>query len=235
MSEVRTVFNNMMMTLLATLAGTAFLYTLYRHRQDSRIRAARRAGFLDEVQTLFSGGLRAIRPDGFPRISGTYRGHTFDIQAVPDSLNFRKLPTLWLLVSLPEPLPLKGTLDVMMRPRGVEVFSRHAGLPTQMEPDPAFPHDCTIRTDAPHDLPPRDVLLRHKAILDNPLAKELVISPKGLRIVWLAEEAQRGPYLLFRDSEVGRSPFAAAEMQPLLDYLLALREDLLAAVPESPR
>lgn len=222
-----------MMALLGALAGTAFLYTLYRHAQDSRARSARRAAFLDEVQTLFSGGLKVITPDGFPRISGSYQGLTFDIQAVPDTLNVRKLPTLWVLVSLAEPMPVRGTLDIMMRPRGVEYFSRHAALPVQMEPDPGLPHDCTVRTDAPDALPPRDILLKHAGILEDPLAKELVISPKGLRLVWLAEEAHRGRYLIFRDSEMGLAPFPASALKPLLDHLARLRQDLIAAMPET--
>jgi hypothetical protein len=227
------LFDTSMMALLGAIAGTAFLYTLYRHRQDSRARAARRAGFLDGVKELFTGGIKVITPDGFPRISGQYEGRTFDIQAVPDTLNYRKLPTLWVLVSLVEPMPVRGTLDIMMRPRGVEYFSRHAALPIQMAPDPALPHDCTVRTDAPEALPPRDILLKHVQILDDPLAKELVISPKGLRLVWLAEEAHRGRYLIFRDSEMGLEPFPAAALKPLLDHLLALSEDLIAAMPET--
>lgn len=234
MQGFRFVLNNVLMALLAALVGTSFLYVLYRHRQDARQRAARRAAFLEEAQSLFSGGLKALNPDGFPRISGTYRGLTFDIQAVPDTLNIRKLPTLWLLVSLPEKLPLHATFDVMMRPRGVEIFSKHSTLPVQIEPDPAFPHDCTIRTDAPEALPARELLLRHARILNDPLAKELLISPKGLRIVWLAEEAHRGRYLLFRDSEMGLTPFPADQLQPLLDYLVSLREDILAAGQPEP-
>lgn len=222
-----------MMALLGALAGTAFLYTLYRHAQDSRARAARRAAFLDEAQGLFSGGLKVISPDGFPRISGSYQGLTFDVQAVPDTLNVRKLPTLWVLVSLVDSIPVRATLDIMMRPRGVEYFSRHASLPVQMEADPALPHDCTVRTDAPEALPPSDIVLKHAGILDDPLAKELVISPKGLRIVWLAEEAHRGRYLIFRDSEMGLEPFPAAALKPLLDHLLSLRQDLLTAMPET--
>ena len=97
-----------------------------------------------------------------------------------------------------------------------------------MAADPAFPHDCAIRTDAPELLPPRQLLLKHTAILDDQRAKELLISPKGLRIVWLAEEADRGNYLLFRDSEMGLSPSGAAIVKPLLDPLIALREDLMA-------
>lgn len=228
------MLDNTLMAVLGALAGTAFLFVLYRQLQESRARARRRAAFLDDVQTLFTGGLKALNLDGFPRISGTYQGHTFDIQAVPDTLNVRKLPTLWLLVSLPAPMPVKATFDLMMRPRGVEMFSNHAQLPVQMAPDSAFPADCTIRTDAPGELPPRDLLLRHTHILEDGLAKELLISPKGLRIVWLAEEAHRGRYLIFRDSEMGLSPFPAASVKPLLDYLIELREDLLANLaPES--
>jgi hypothetical protein len=227
------VLDTTLMALLGALAGTAFLYTLYRHAQDSRARAARRAAFLDEAKGLFTGGVKVITPDGFPRISGSYQGLTFDIQAVPDTLNVRKLPTLWVLASLAEPMPVKGTLDIMMRPRGVEYFSRHAALPVQMTPDPGLPHDCTVRTDAPEALPPRDVVLKHARILEDPMAKELVISPKGLRLVWLAEEAHRGRYLIFRDSEMGLQPFPAATLKPLLDHLVALRQDLLAAQPEN--
>lgn len=226
------VFQSFLLILMATVAGTGFLYLLYHRTREARGRAARRAAYLDDVQTLFSGGLKATNPDGFPRISGTYQGLTFDVQAVPDTLNMRKLPTLWLLVSLPEPMPVRATFDLMMRPRGVELFSNHASLPVQIEADRGFPHDCAIRTDAPLALPPRDLLLRHTGILQNGKAKELVISPKGLRIVWLAEEADRGRYLIFRDSEMGLTPFPAAELRPLLDYLINLRQDLAATASE---
>ncbi len=227
------MFQSFTLILLAALVGTGFLYLLWRRTQETRGRATRRAAFLDEVQGLFSGGLKATNPDGFPRISGTYQGLTFDIQAVPDTLNMRKLPTLWLLVSLPEPMPVKATFDLMMRPRGVELFSNHAALPVQIQADSRFPHDCAIRTDAPLALPPRELLLRHTHIFTDGKAKELVISPKGLRIVWLAEEADRGRYLLFRDSEMGLSPFPAADAKPLLDYLISLRQDLIAAATEN--
>ena len=227
------MFESFILVLMAAAVGTGFLYLLYRRAQETRGRARLRATFLDDVQTLFTGGLKAANPDGFPRISGTYEDLTFDIQAVPDTLNMRKLPTLWLLVSLPEPMPVKATFDLMMRPRGVELFSNHSALPVQMQTDEAFPHDCSIRTDAPLQLPARELLLRHTHIFANGKAKELLISPKGLRVVWLAEEADRSRYLLFRDSEMGLTPFPARDAKPLLDYLITLRKDLLASCTEN--
>jgi hypothetical protein len=45
--------------------------------------------------------------------------------------------------------------------------------------------------------------------------------------VILAEEADRGRYLIFREAEMGREPLAPARLEPLLDRLAALREDVL--------
>ena len=215
--------------VLAFVAGTAFLSVAYSNWREARMRKQRRAGFLDLVQQLFDGGLKAIKPDGFPRISGSYRNHTFDIQVVTDSLNLRKLPAMWLLVTLPEAMPVGGTFDMMMRPRGIEPFSKFAGLPIQLEQEQHFPHDCAIRTDAPLALPPSNLIARHLGLFNDPRAKELVISPQGLRVVWLAEEAHRGRYLIFRDGEMARQPLDPKEVRPLFDYLLKLRDDIVAS------
>ncbi len=227
------MIDSLLYTLLAALAGAAFLWAAVRHWRESGERRRQRAGILDEVQRLFDGGLRALQPDGFPRISGTYGGHTFDIQVLADSLNMRKLPALWLLVSLPEPVPVRGTFDLMMRPRGIEPFSKFASLPVQVAPHPELPHDCAVRTDAPQALPSPDLIVRHIRIFDDPRAKELVISPKGLRIVWLLEEAHRGKYLLFRDGEMGRLPVRDSDVRPLLDYLMALQADIIKSNAET--
>ena len=62
----------------------------------------------------------------------------------------------------------------------------------------------------------------------DPRVKELVLSPKGLRIVILAEEADRSRYLIFREAEMGRTPLPPARLEPLLDRLAAIRKDVLA-------
>lgn len=222
------MFDRFFFILMAAIAGTAFLAALYHTIKAARTRGATRAGYLDDCKGLFSGGMKAIMPTGFPRMSGNYRGHEFDLQVVADTLNIRKLPTLWLMVTLPENLPVHATFDLMVRPRGVETFSRHAQLPVQISNDGGFPEDSTIRTDNPAALPPRDLLRRHLPLFNDGRAKELVISPKGLRVVWLADEAHRGKYLIFRDSEMGLVPFRPDDLKPLLDYLIGLREDILA-------
>jgi hypothetical protein len=68
---------------------------------------------------------------------------------------------------------------------------------------------------------------QHIAQLDQTRLKEVVVSPKGCRIVWLVQEADRARYLLFRDAELGTGALAPDTLLPLLTALTALRDDLL--------
>jgi hypothetical protein len=52
--------------------------------------------------------------------------------------------------------------------------------------------------------------------------------------VILAEEADRGRYLIFREAEMGMTPLAPARLSPLLDRLRAIREDVLALPKDTP-
>lgn len=208
--------------------GLTLALLIWQSRAAGQSRKLARAGYFDACKALFSDGLKAIAPTGFARISGRHAGQTFDLQAVPDTLTFRKLPALWILVTLPVPLPVAATFDLMIRPSGVEPFSNFATLPEQVAAPAGFPADCMIRTDDAERMPDADLLRRHLGLFADPRVKELVISPKGLRLVWLAEEANRGRYLVFRDAEMGLLPLPVAALQPIVAALLALQADILA-------
>lgn len=207
------------------------LWLAHRLIRESQARSIARAGYFSAVKPLFDAGETRPQPTGFPRMTGRRAGLAFDLQAIPDTLTFRKLPALWVLVTLPEPLPLAATLDLIARPSGNEPFTRFASLPQTLPTPAGLPKEIAIRCDDASRLPPPDLIARHATLFADPHVKELVLSPKGLRIVILAEEADRGRYLIFRDAEMGRSPLAPARLLPLLDRLAAIREDVLA-LPE---
>lgn len=191
-------------------------------------RRTARAAYFDAVAGLFDRVVTQVQPSGFTRMTGHLDNLAFDIQAVPDSLTFRKLPALWGMVTLAEPLPVRATLDVMARPTGNEPFSHFATLPQSL-PCPAFlPEGTAIRCDNV-TLVDMDLLHSLAGIFDNVRVKELVVSPKGLRLVILAEEADRGRYLLFRDAEMGAEPLDSLRISPLLETLVTLRAKILAA------
>ena len=195
--------------------------------REARARTKARAAYFDAVKPLFDGGETRLQPSGFPRMTGKRAGLAFDLQAVPDTLTFRKLPALWVLVTVPEPLPLKATLDLLARPSGNEPFTHFATLPQSLPTPADLPKDVAIRSDDASRIPPPDLLARHADLFADPRVKELVLSPKGLRIVFLAEEADRSRYLIFREAEMGRAPLTPARLEPLLYRLAALREDIL--------
>jgi hypothetical protein len=196
--------------------------------RESRLRAKTRASFFNAIKPLFDGGETRIQPTGFPRMTGRRDGLAFDLQVVPDTLTFRKLPALWVLVTLPEPLPLEATLDLMARPSGNEPFTRFADLPQSLPTPPDLPNEIAIRSDDATRIPPPDLVARHADLFQDCQVKELVLSPKGLRIVILAKEADRGRYLIFREAEMGRAPLSPSRLEPLLDRLAAIRKDVLA-------
>lgn len=190
-------------------------------------RSAARAGYLDACLPLFATPLKGLADTGFARVSGRYNGQMFDVQVVPDSLSLRKLPCLWLLVTLVERLAVAGTFDVMLRATGAETFSKFSTLTGQIATPAGFPEGCTIRTDAAVS-PGIEAIGQYMAGLDAARLKEVVMAPAGVRVVWLAEEADRGRYLLFRDSEMGAEALHPTMLQPLMDGLCGLWADLTA-------
>lgn len=206
--------------------GVLGLWLGFRLVRESRLRTQSRAAYFDRVKPLFDGGETRLEPTGFPRMTGRRAGLAFDLQAIPDTLTFRKLPALWVLVTLPEPLPLEATIDLMARPSGNEPFTRFTTLPQSLPTPPGLPQEIAVRTDDAARVPPADLIARHADLFTDPRVKELVLSPKGLRIVLLAEEADRGRFLIFREAEMGRMPLSPERLKPLLDRLSGIRQDL---------
>ena len=64
--------------------------------------------------------------------------------------------------------------------------------------------------------------------LDDQAVKELVILPKGLRITFLAEKANRGRNLIFRDAEMGKTRLNPARVAPLLARRAGLADQMTA-------
>jgi hypothetical protein len=164
---------------------------------------------------------------GSYRLTGFYRGLPVQVQTVVDTLNVRKLPSLWLMATIPEPLPLTATFDLMMRPSGPTTFSNFDDLPVTMERPPDFPEHAVLRTDDPAHVLPAYVVTPHLAPFFGPMAKELLITPKGIRMVVQMAEADRARYGVFRQAEFGEAALEAALLRDLLDRLIAVRTAIL--------
>ena len=211
----------------ALVAATALIGgVLAQSRRRQAEVLARRGALLDPCRALFADTLIRCDPLGYPRMAGTAQGLRWDVQVVPDALAVRKLPALWLLLSLPEALPLSGTLHLMLRPTGAEGFSRFRNLPLQHDLPEGFPHDAALRSNDAAMLTHAD-RLRPLLTLWGDALKEVILSPKGLRVTLLMEEADRKNYLILRQTDLGQAPADPAQLGLALAALAGLRADIL--------
>ncbi len=167
------------------------------------------------------------RAVGYPELIGRYRGLPVRLRPVIDTLAIRKLPSLWLLATIPEPLPIRATFDLMMRPAGPTTFSNFDRLPATLDPLPDLPLYAVVRSDDPDHVIPHHLVAPHLDIFENPHAKELLITPKGLRFVWQVAEADRVRYGIFRQADFGEVTLDDALVCDLLDRLIVLRQSIL--------
>jgi hypothetical protein len=212
---------------IAVAIGLAIRFAL-RFRQDIHRRANAPDAFFAKVKPLIENaryeGEGAV---GYPQLVGRYRDLPVRLHPVIDTLAIRKLPALWLLATIPTPLPLRATFDLMMRPAGPTTFSNFDHLPVTLERAPDLPLHAMVRTDDPQHVLPHHVVAPHLDVFDAPWAKELLITPKGLRFVWQVAEADRARYGVFRQAEFGEVVLDLELVRDLLDRLIALRKAVL--------
>jgi hypothetical protein len=218
--------HNAILILLVALA-IACLTWIYR-RDQRRVRGQRGQLFQD-CMGLFD------RPEtrqdglGYPSLTGFYRGQHFHIDAVIDHIAVRKVPSLWLRVSLLAGLPGMATLDILMRAQNVEFYAPSNDLPYRLDSPAGWPAEAVIHTDDPDRIPPIAVVTPHLDIFRQPQAKEMLITPKGVRLVYQASQGDKLHYQVLRQASFDRPIIAAAQLRDLMDRLIALHEALLAA------
>lgn len=211
--------------VLAASVALAGLLTVMQRRTRRSLKAHRAGLFAASYGVLETYRITQAGID-YPEMQATYRGHAFHVDAVVDTLTFRKLPVLWLRVSLLAPLPGMATFDVLVRSQNVEFYSPSADLPHRLEPRHGWPIDAMVRTDDLGRLPDLAVLDRHIRVFQEPQIKELLITPKGVRIVRMLDQAKRAEYLVMRQAEFENAQVTAELLRDLMDRTIALYQDL---------
>ena len=126
------------------------------------------------------------------------------LRAITDTLQTRRLPPLWLFIDVRCALDLQGTLDVLVRPTGVEVFSPSRDLPQRHELPAHWPQNSLLKSSLPDVT---GVLARIDqaacAILADPYSKCLTIRPDGLRYVLQIAQSSQAHYMVLRNAYFG--------------------------------
>lgn len=203
---------------LAALLARQFLDVMAKQKAAPGLLFQHAKAVLDEPR-ISSGPIV-----GTHQLTGRYKGHAVQVKAITDTLALRKLPSQWLMVTIPENLPLNATFDMMMRPAGPTTFSNFESLPFTLERPPGFPEYAVLKTDDPAHILPSHVVAPHLGPFFGSGPKELLVTPSGIRMVSLLAEADRARYGVFRQADFGGATLEAAKLVDHLERLLALRE-----------
>jgi hypothetical protein len=179
------------------LVAVALLVMLYR-RDRKRLRT-QRAQFFDYCLSLFQSYRVTQEGPTYPLLTGRYRGHDIRLEPVIDNMAWRKVPVLWLRVTVLQPNPFKSTLDLLVRPGGVEVFSPSSNLDHHLLLPDGWPEQALLCTDDPSSIPPLQLITPYISVFADPYMKELVVTSRGVRLVRMNWQANRLPYALLRE------------------------------------
>lgn len=202
-----------------------FLWSMHRRARNT-IRNKRRAMY-DDCIPLFS-DINVTQDDvNYPVLRAHYKGLDITIEPLVDNIAVRKIPVLWLIVSLKAPVPYTGILDYLVRPQNTEYYSPSANLLTRLDIPHDWPQHATLRTNNIDDIPPVEVVGRCiSQVFEDPKHKELLITPKGLRIVYLLDEALRSHYMVLRQLIFENDRLDTHLVERLIETLIELHGDL---------
>lgn len=207
-------------------SGCGALAFAWWQQRGQRATRAGRARLLDANVGLVDAPQRSASPSGFACVEGRYRGYAVRLALEEDLAALRKLPSLWLHLSLAgQALPGRPSLDILARPRNTECFSPSGEWDVPVSPQPGWPEDALYRSAgcAP-DLAAIDDDVRRLFADDR--MKELVVTPSRVRLTYQAKEARRGDYQLLRAAVFDDAPLPAETLSALLHGALRLRRQI---------
>lgn len=180
------------------LVGAALSGALaWQARRDQAQMRTWRVQLFDGCRTLLA--RPTIRTDhtDWPVLEGEWEGMPATCSLIFDDLAYRKLPVLWLSVTVAVRVGVDASFDALAREQGTEFFSPATDLPVRLPLPDAWPRHVSLRADRESPLP-MALATMGAQFFQSPQAKEIVVSPKGVRLLSLLAEGRRAEYLTLR-------------------------------------
>jgi hypothetical protein len=163
-------------------------------------------------------------PDGFPSLVGSHGSRRVHVELIPDTMVIRRLPQLWLSITLLDALTNIPSLGVLVRPAGYEFYSLTGSLTYALDPPTAFPPEVLVRgSDERAEQLLQRLSEQLAATLADSRVKEIAMTSKGLRMISQVAEGRRGEHLVLRQAAFNDAGVPASELAGRLKELEALR------------
>jgi hypothetical protein len=217
-------------SVLALLAAAWFVRAAIRgHRRAM----AQRRRLLDEAHGLLGAPGMTLAPDQFPIVTGRIAdGRRVRIELIADTLVTRRLPQLWLTVTLIETEPLaRPAIGALARPTGSEYYSLVHGLSEWMTP-PQTGIPLLMRGDGCVTPEQASITGCHlHALFADPRVKEAVITPGMARIIYQASQGERAAHMFLRQAQFPLQTVPAETIR----QAIAMAESLSAVLAGTDR
>lgn len=220
--------NIVVLVLLALMA--AYMYRKYR--QDVNYKIQVRSQVFDECLSLFQQSNISQDKANLPVLQGEYAGYQVALSIVEDTLGWRKLPPLWLLVKVTANKPSYGTLDMIIRPSNNEFYSPS----WQWDGNLAIPSNWPQHAIIKYQNQAVDLALLSTSVpelFSDLKMKELLVTPSMVRLTYMVKQAERGEYLIMRNAVYEGAPINKNIVEDLLKKSVAIRKKLEASEVET--
>ncbi|WP_374384903.1 hypothetical protein [Dongia sp.] len=219
-------------TSIILLVAAALAILVIYYRRDQRLRRTSRGALFAPSYDLFESYRVTQERSDYPVLTGRYRNHDFQIDAIVDTLTFRKIPVLWLRVTLLRSLPGIAATDILVRVQNNEFYSPANDLPFQLPVPGHWPPGAVAKTEDAEKAPPLDLLERHIDFFAAIEAKEMLVTPKGVRLVRLIDQGTRADYMVLRIADFRRVNLEPALLSDMMDRTIALADDIGRGITE---
>ena len=209
--------------LLVIFAMGIYLYKRYQRDHAKTIQDKLHL-FDDCMDVLLEAKLSPHGLD-FPKLRGRYGRFDVLLELVADTLAVRKVPPLWLLVTIKGNSLTKGSLDLIVRPQNNEFYSPAWQWSGHLQAPDNWPAHSMIKyQDEPASI---EVLNKFMPLLfADERMKELLVLPSTVRITYMAKQAERGEYMLMRNSIFDTVPIKKELVRRLITDTIKIREAL---------
>jgi hypothetical protein len=194
-----------------------------KYQRDAKRKILARSTVFDDCIALLQQAQISQDKANLPVLRGQYAGHEIALSIVEDTLGWRKLPPLWLLVKVSANKPIDGSLDLIVRPAGNEFYSPSWQWDGNLTIPPNWPQHAIIK----YACKPIDMRLLEHAIptlFADLKMKELLIMPEFVRLTYMAKQADRGEYLIMRNAVYSETPIEKAIVENLIKQAISIRQ-----------
>ena len=201
------------------------LLLLGKYQRDAKRLVKARSAVFDGCIGLLQQAQISQDKANLPVLQGNFSGYKVALSIVEDTLGWRKLPPLWLLVKVAANKISAGSLDMMVRPANNEFYSPSWQWDGNIRIPANWPQHAIIKyQQIPVDIA---LLVAHvPALFADEKMKELLIMPNMVRLTYMAKQADRGEYLIMRNAIYSDVPIARHVVESLIKQAISIRQTL---------